>query len=103
MPKKSKDQAIEANEPLVISESQRQLLEKICEAKPRYSKRRQYREYYDGKHETMLTERQRKYLQIKTGQEFNDNYCPIVVDALAERLVVTGFTVSGESEEGNKK
>lgn len=52
---------------------------------------RAYREYYDGQHDTQLTERQRRYLQIKTGVEFNDNYAPIVVDALAERLTVTGF------------
>ena len=52
-----------------------------------------YREYYDGDHDTQLTERQRKYLQIKIGEEFNDNYCPIVVDALAEKLSITGFDV----------
>lgn len=52
---------------------------------------RAYREYYDGQHDTQLTERQRRYLQIKTGVEFNSNYAPIVVDALAERLTVTGF------------
>ena len=56
-----------------------------------------YRDYYDGEHDTQLTARQRAYLQIKTGEEFNSNYCPLVVDALAERLRVTGFDC-GEDE-----
>jgi len=52
-----------------------------------------YRQYYDGDHGTQLTARQRKYLSVGTGQEFNVNYCPLVVDALVERLGVTGFEV----------
>jgi len=58
-----------------------------------------YREYYDGDHDAQLNERQRKYLQIKMGEEFNANYCPIVVDALAERLSVTGLQVEGGQDE----
>lgn len=50
-----------------------------------------YREYYEGEHDTQLTERQRRYLQLKIGEEFRANYCPIVVDTLAERLTLTGF------------
>jgi len=57
---------------------------------------RAYREYYDGDHDTQPTERQRRYLQIKIGEEFNCNLCPIVVDALAERLTVTGFEAGGQ-------
>jgi len=57
-----------------------------------------YREYYDGDHDTQLTARQRKYLQIKIGEQFNDNHCPTVVDALAERLTVTGFEAEGQDE-----
>lgn len=57
-----------------------------------------YREYYGGDHDTQLTKRQRRYLQIKIGEEFNDNYCPVVVDALAERLNVTGFDADDQSE-----
>jgi len=56
-----------------------------------------YREYYDGDHDTQLTKRLRAFLQVKIGQEFNDNYCPIVVDALVERLTVTGFD-AGETQ-----
>jgi hypothetical protein len=53
---------------------------------------RQYREYYDGEHDTQLTERQRSYLELKVGQEFNGNYCPIPIDSLAEKLTVTGVS-----------
>ena len=41
-----------------------------------------YREYYEGDHSTQLTKRQMRYLQLKQGEEFRGNYCPIVVDAL---------------------
>lgn len=57
-----------------------------------------YREYYDGDHDTQLTERMRRYLQVKTNADFRSNYCPIVVDALAERLTVTGFECEGQAE-----
>ena len=58
-----------------------------------------YREMYDGDHDTQLTDRQRAYLELKTGEEFNSNYCPIVVDALKERLRVTGFSTPTETPE----
>ena len=58
---------------------------------------RAYREYYDGEHDTQLTDRQRQYLQLKVGEEFNGNYRPIVVDALVERLTVTGVE-TGDQE-----
>lgn len=56
-----------------------------------------FRDYYDGDQGTQLTNRQRAYLQIKIGQEFNDNHCATVVDALAERLTVTGFDAGDQS------
>jgi hypothetical protein len=59
---------------------------------------RVYREYYDGDHDTLLTDRQRHYLSLKSGTDFRANYCPIVVDALAERLVVTGLECEGQAE-----
>jgi hypothetical protein len=59
---------------------------------------RVYREYYDGDHETQLTERMRRYLQVKTNVDFRSNYCPIVVDALAERLEVTGFECAEQDD-----
>jgi len=60
---------------------------------------RRYREYYDGDQETQLTDRLRAFLQVKADEEFNTNYCPICVDAKAERLKVTGFTEDGENAE----
>lgn len=71
----------------------------VNEDQARQDRYAMYREYYDGDHDTQLTERQRRYLQIKSGQEFNVNYCPIVVDALAERLEVTGFDAGGQGED----
>lgn len=59
----------------------------------------QYRDYYDGDHSTVLTERQKTYLQVKAGQTFDANYCQIVVDALAERFIVKGFEADSEDGE----
>lgn len=56
----------------------------------------QYREYYDGDHDTSLTARLRAFLELKTGQEFNINFCPVVVDSLAERLRVIAFEVTDD-------
>ncbi len=57
----------------------------------RQAKYAMFRDYYDGDHATQLTARMRKFLELSSTQEFNLNMCPIVVDALAERLKVTGF------------
>lgn len=62
----------------------------VVEDTTRQDNIRQYREYYNGRHETQLTDRQRAYLELKAGQEFNGNYCPIPIDTLAEKLTVTG-------------
>lgn len=62
----------------------------VAEDEARQNNYRQYREYYDGVHDTQLTERQRQYLELRVDQEFNDNYCQIPVDALSERLTITG-------------
>lgn len=59
---------------------------------------RAYREYYDGEHATQLTKRMRRFLQLKYGEEFCANFCPIVVDALAERLTVTGFDAPDDGQ-----
>lgn len=59
-----------------------------------------YREYYDGDQDTRLTERLRRFLQLKTAdEEFNLNICQIVVDAEAERLKVTGVK-AGDTTQG---
>ncbi len=51
-----------------------------------------YRDYYEGEHPVSLTQRQRQFLGLKTGQVFCENYCAMIVDSLAERLTVTGFS-----------
>ena len=83
-----------------IDQVQRSFLEWLAnEDQDRQDTIRDYREWYDGDHGTQLTDRQRRYLQIKHGEEFNDNYCSIVVDALWERLVVTGFDADGQDSD----
>jgi len=51
-----------------------------------------FQAYYDGDHAVALTDRARTYLQA-SGLQFAENFCEPVVDAFAERLRVTGFTV----------
>lgn len=49
------------------------------------------RDYYDGDHPTLLTDRQREFLHHRGRFKFCMNYCRLVVDAVVERLHVTGF------------
>jgi hypothetical protein len=56
----------------------------------------QAREYYDGIHKTQLTDRMRQFLQAKHDTNFNVNYCPMVVNAFADRLKVTGFETESD-------
>ena len=70
----------------------------VEEEQARQDNYRTYREYYDGVHSAQLTDRQRKYLQVKAGEEFRLNYCPVVVDSLCEKLSVTGFDADAQSE-----
>ena len=65
----------------------------------RHDNYRAYREYYEGTHDTQLTDRMRAYLQVKMGEEFRDNYMPIVVDVLVERLKVIGFDAGDQGQE----
>ena len=58
-----------------------------------------YREYYDGEQAAQLTERLRRILMLKTGNEFSLNLCAAVVDSLAERLNVTGFDAGSQSDQ----
>lgn len=69
----------------------------IKEAEERSAKYAMYREYYDGQHDAQITPRQRAYLELKPGQEFSANYMHIVVDSLANRLVVE--TVECDSQD----
>jgi hypothetical protein len=50
------------------------------------------RKYYDGDHEVYLTDRQEAWLDLHNGQiKFTVNHCPTIIDAIVERLKVTGF------------
>lgn len=64
----------------------------------RYAGYQVFRDYYEGEHDTQLTARMRRFLELQTGQDFNLNLCPIVVDALAEKLKVTGFDCESNPE-----
>lgn len=68
------------------------------EESERQAKYTQFRDYYNGDHDTQLTDRQRKFLELKTGQEFNFNLMPIVVDALAEKLKVIALQCEDNPE-----
>jgi hypothetical protein len=59
----------------------------------------QAREYYDGLHKTQLTDRMRQFLQAKHDTNFNVNYCPMVVNAKADRLKVTGLEIDEKAKQ----
>lgn len=52
-----------------------------------------YREYAEGKQRSFLTTKQRLMLNIKANanEDFTLNYCDMVIQAMAERLTVTGI------------
>ena len=55
---------------------------------------RLYRDYTEGRQRSFLTSKQRAMLNIRTDatEQFTLNYCDMVVQAMAERLTVTGIT-----------
>jgi hypothetical protein len=59
-----------------------------------------YRRYYDGEHEMKLTTEMKLMFRISDdqAQEFNDNYCQMIVDKKVDRMTVSA--VSGDSDEG---
>lgn len=50
------------------------------------------RDYYQGDHPSLLTDRQQEFLHHRRGLKFCLNYCRVIVDAVAERLHITGFS-----------
>ena len=58
----------------------------------------EFRDYYEGIQLTQLTARMRKFLELTESQDFRINVCPIVVDALAEKLKVAKFTCEGQDD-----
>lgn len=59
----------------------------------------EYRDYYAGDHTTQLTDRQIAFLEDRAGSKFRLNQCPNVVEALVDRLEVSGFEVIAEEQE----
>ena len=53
------------------------------------------RKYYAGIHDVKMSERQKAYLKqhSKEGIQFTVNHCPTVVDAIVERMKITGFKI----------
>jgi hypothetical protein len=51
-----------------------------------------YRDYYDGRHRMAFSEARFKLIFNGVFEAIRDNLCPAVVDSLADRLRVTGFT-----------
>lgn len=58
----------------------------------------EFRDYYEGIQLTQLTARMRKFLELNELQDFRINVCPIVVDALAEKLKVAKFSCKGQDD-----
>jgi len=59
------------------------------------------RDYYDGEQDVRLTERQKEFLGFNADEErFAINYCSTVVDAVVERLEVSGFTSASDQVAG---
>ena len=73
------------------------LLEKMQARSLQYIKAQ---EYYDGIQQTQLTDRVKAFLDLNSDVdiEFNVNYCPMVVDAMAHRLKVTGFAIADNDD-----
>lgn len=61
------------------------------EDRERQTKYRQYRDYYNGVQDVMLTERQKEFLELTANQDFSANYCRLVVNEIARRENVRGF------------
>ncbi len=57
-----------------------------------------YRKYYDGDHRAELTTEMKAMLRISGDEtdQFNDNYCQLVVDAVADRLAVVELAADGD-------
>jgi hypothetical protein len=62
---------------------------------------RTYRSYYEGDPPTLMTDRQAEYLNLARNKSVGVNVCAVVVDALSERLEVTGFTVARKKQQAN--
>lgn len=62
------------------------------------------RNYYEGDQDTFLTDRLKEFLNATDDNEFNLNICRTVVDAVAERMIISGVdtTESGDVQPLNE-
>ena len=91
--------AFQQAQPTGIDLVQRAYLEWLeSQENERAAKYAQFRDYYAGEHLTQLTKRMRAFLELKTDQEFSLNFCPIVVDSLAEKLKVAKFECDPDAD-----
>jgi len=101
---KSSLEAFTTKERLGIDTTKVAFLEWLSmEDRERQTKYVGFREYYDGEHDVMLTDRQTLFLELDTNQNFTANYCPLVVDELERRLTVATFDADGNSKLGGHK
>jgi hypothetical protein len=59
---------------------------------------RTYRDYYDGKHRLAFATEKFRQAFGPLFEEFADNWCDLVVDAVEERLKPTGFRIGTDAE-----
>jgi len=55
--------------------------------------------YYRGEQRVPLTDRQEEFLGFDKSGDFRVNYCKTVVNAVAERMILAGFTAGGDDED----
>ena len=101
---KSSLEAVTTRTRMGLDDAQKAFLEWLSmEESERQEKYLSYRAYYDGEHDVMLTDRQKKFLELKTHQNFTANLCPMVVDELERRMLVQTFDADGNSQLGGHK
>lgn len=64
-----------------------------------------YRQYEEGDHRSGITEQMRKMLRLEPDNsgidDFNDNYCRIIVDKMAGRLQVSNISTGNDSDDNS--
>jgi hypothetical protein len=77
--------------------SPRWWLKRLCaELDERWSNMRLYDDYYEGRHRIAYATAKFREAFGSLFSAFSDNWCPIVIDASVERLVVEGFRFGGD-------
>jgi len=79
---------------------QQEFLRKLAKPdEPRLSRYNLAEQYYDGDQGVPLTDRQRTYLQTNAGDvPWCENFAETIVDVMAQRLKLEGFTVEGQED-----